>query len=349
MRLLSFSSLAILSLLWVTAVRADHHVETILDGLNNPCGVAIQPETGDVFVADSAAGKVVRVKDGKASDVIVEFPLGSYGKGPKFAIGPLGLLFLDKNTLVVGGGGAADGEETLSVFTIGDAGAEAKKADATEQTFKLEGKDELKGEGNFYAITRTETHVYVTCNGDDTKGWVARAAIKDGNRLENYERYIATKEATEVDAPVGIATSPDDASSKFIVVGQMGEINQEGDSLLTFYSEDKKMLLNLETGLNDITALAYSTKARGTRKQLYALDFSWLDTKQGGIFRLVDDGKGGVQAKKIAGLDKPTAMAFGADGVLYVTVIGTKEEGAEKEAGKLLKIAADSVDGEAAE
>ena len=48
-------------------------------------------------------------------------------------------------------------------------------------------------------------------------------------------------------------------------------------------------------------------------------------------------------------LDKPTAMAFGADGVLYVTVIGTKEEGAEKEAGKLLKIAADSVDGEAAE
>ena len=70
MRLLSFSSLAILSLLWVTAVRADHHVETILDGLNNPCGVAIQPETGDVFVADSAAGKVVRVKDGKASDVI---------------------------------------------------------------------------------------------------------------------------------------------------------------------------------------------------------------------------------------------------------------------------------------
>ena len=61
----------------------------------------------------------------------------------------------------------------------------------------------------------------------------------------------------------------------------MGEINQEGDSLLTFFSEDKKMLLNLETGLNDITALAYSTKARGARKQLYALDFSWRDTKQG--------------------------------------------------------------------
>ena len=349
MRQFSISSLAVLSLFWITSLRADHHVETILDGLNNPSGVAVQPETGDVFVADSAAGKIVRVKEGKASDVIVEFPLGSYGKGPEYAIGPLGLLFLDKNTLVVGGGGAADGEELLSLFTIGDAGAEAKKADAAEQTFKLEAKDELKGEGNFYAITRTETHIYVTCNGDDTKGWVARATIKDGNRLENYERYLATKEATEVDAPVGIATSPDDASSKFIVVGQMGEINVEGDSLLTFYGEDKKMLLNLETGLNDITALAYSTKARGSRKQLYALDFNWLDTKKGGIFRLVDDGKGGVQAKKIAALDKPTAMSFGAEGVLYVTVIGTKEEGSDKAGGKLLKIAADSVDGEVSE
>ena len=40
------------------AVAADESkVEEVLGGLTNPCGIAIQPETGHVFVSDSAAGR----------------------------------------------------------------------------------------------------------------------------------------------------------------------------------------------------------------------------------------------------------------------------------------------------
>ena len=34
-------------------------VKTVVERLNNPCGIAIQPETGHVFVSDSGALRVL--------------------------------------------------------------------------------------------------------------------------------------------------------------------------------------------------------------------------------------------------------------------------------------------------
>ena len=101
-----------------SALAADPKVETVLEGLINPCGVAIQPDTGVVFVSDSGAGKVVKVVGGKAVDVIANSPKDLYGKGPKYDVGPLGIAFFDKNTLVVGDGGYVDGKEFVRVFTL---------------------------------------------------------------------------------------------------------------------------------------------------------------------------------------------------------------------------------------
>ena len=54
----------------------------------------------------SGAGRIVRIElsTGKVEDVITGFKQDVYGKGPMYDIGPLGLAFLDANTLVVGGG-----------------------------------------------------------------------------------------------------------------------------------------------------------------------------------------------------------------------------------------------------
>ncbi len=318
------------ALLSLSTALADHHVETVLTGLDNPCGVTVQPETGHIFVSDSGAGKIVRVVDGKAQDVITDFPIDVYGKGPKYNVGPLGMVFLSKDTLVVGGGGLKDGEELLRVYKVPAAGGKAIKASAMAKSYKLAATDEIKGEGNFYALAKNKSFVYVTCNGDETKGWVSRARIKDGS-LGKFKRFLATKEATEVGAPVGVAISPRGE----LVVGQMGEISVEGDGLLTFYNaKSGKMLLNLETGLSDITALAYSPKG-----QLYALDFMWTNTAEGGLFQMIskkDGDKQTVTTKRLMKLDKPTAMVFGTKGELYITVIGTSEGG--KKGGKLIRI-----------
>jgi DNA-binding beta-propeller fold protein YncE len=321
----------------LAAAAQDAKVETVVGGLSNPCGVAVQPETGHVFVADSAAGRVVRVVDGKLEDVITGFPKDVYGKGPFYDIGPLGLVFLDKNTLVVGDGGFKDGEEFIRLYAVPEAGKPAINfdTDAKSKSGPLAAADGVVGEGNLYALAATKSAIYVTCNGDDTKGWVAKIDVT-GSKLGNLERFIATKEAVEVDAPVGITIS----ERGEIVVGQMGEINKPHDSLLTFYSAKTGMkIMNLETSLNDITAVAYSPKS----KLLYATDFAWMAATEGGLFRLDADQKNtatSVKAVKIAGLDKPTAMAFAPDGTLYITVVGPKkaDENAPKE-GSLVKIA----------
>ncbi len=308
---------------------ADDKLETVISGLDNPCGLAFQPETGHIFVADSGASRVIRVVDGKAEEVIVGFPVDVYGKGPMYNIGPLGLAFIDKNTLVVGGGGKPDGEELLRVYTVPEVGQPAIQADKMDVSFTLPEEGEMKGEGNFYGLAIKGNHIFVTCNGDDTKGWVSRATITDG-KVTGFERFLATKEATEVDAPVAVTISPRGE----LVIGQMGEINIPSDGLLTFYNANNgKMLLNLETGLHDITGLVYSPQG-----QLYATDFAWIDNAAGGLFHLISkvvEGQQSIEAKKIASLDKPTAMAFGPDGALYITVIGSSEGDAKE--GKLLK------------
>lgn len=297
-------------------------MSVIVGDLDNPCGIAIQPETGAIFVSDSGASRIVKIVDGKVEPVITDFPVDIYGKGPKYNIGPLGLLFLDQNTLVVGGGDLIDGEEKLRVYDLKDAKLPIKADQMKTSSVLAAAGEEVKGEGNFYALAKTADAIYITSNGDDNKGWVAKAAYK-GVDVSAIERYLATKEATQVDAPVGVTISPRGE----LVIGQMGEITVPNDSLLTFYdANSKEMLLNLKTNLHDITSLAYSN-----RGQLYALDFAWSDTKQGGLFQLLADGDG-VKTKKIVALDKPTAMAFDADGSLYITVIG------EEKKGQLLKI-----------
>ena len=326
----------LMSLLAASSSQADVKTETVVGKLTNPCGVAVQPGTGHVFVADSGAKRVIRVVDGKAEDVIVDFPLDVYGKGPMFDIGPLGLAFVDADTLVIGGGGNVDDKELLRVYTVPKAGSPAIKASDMKASFGLEANEDLKAEGNYYGVAVGKGGIYVTCNGDDTKGWVAKADVKK-NEVSNFRRFIATKEATEVDAPVAVTMSPRGE----VVVGQMGEITVPEDGLLTFYNaKEGKMLLNLETGLSDITGLAYSPK----NGLLYATDFAWPGTDKAGLFRLDKDGqkkKVSIKVKQVTKLDKPTALAFAKDGTLYVTVIETVEGNNE---GKLLKIAADQLD-----
>ena len=71
-RITAVTTVAVLMAM-TSLVLAEPKVETVAEGLTVPCCVAIQPGTGHVFVADSAAGRVVRIVDGKVEDVIVDF------------------------------------------------------------------------------------------------------------------------------------------------------------------------------------------------------------------------------------------------------------------------------------
>jgi DNA-binding beta-propeller fold protein YncE len=315
-------------------------ITTVLDGLHNPCGVAVQPGTGHVFVSDSGAGRIVRITKSGSEDAITGFPADAYGKGTyeeqtKFDIGPLGLAFLDKNTLVVGGGGHKDGSELLRIYEVPAAGKSIKAKQMKHSLGPIPAGDaSVKGEGNFYGIATDGKSIFVTCNGDDTKGWVSKVDIKNG-KPGKLTPFIKTKEATELDAPVGVTTNKEG----HLVVGQMGEITVANDSLLSFYdAASGDSLMNLKTGLHDIASLAYNPKSG----RLYAVDFAWGEhSADGGVFRLdskIVDGKQTIEAVKVAKLDKPAAVAFGPNGAMYIAVFGSPEKGSNKKPGKLIKI-----------
>lgn len=310
-------------------------VKTLVTNLENPSGIAIQEGTGHVFVA-SRYGIYRYDAKGKTVDLeIAGYPTDIYGKGPKYNVGPLGLAFLSKDQLVVGDGSRPDGSELVRIYKVGDKPvAKWAKEDTAAQTLGpiKAGPKTAKGEGNFYGVATGGGDIFVTCNGDDTKGWVAKSVVKDG-KAGPLELTIATKEATKVDAPVAITFSLD---GKQLVIGQMGEMNVANDSLLTFYDpKTGKLTKSLKTGLSDIAGLAYSPKT----KKLYATDFSWVDTKKGGLFELKIDGDK-VTAEKIVSLDKPAAIAFDKDGNLYLSSFGTQGKDAEKSPGSLAMIKA---------
>jgi DNA-binding beta-propeller fold protein YncE len=308
--------------------------------LDNPSGVAIQPGTGHVFVAErrgvvrffqkpGAAG--AQPTRGRAMEVS-GFASDIYGKGPMYDIGPLGLAFKDAQHLVVGDGSRVDGQELARIYKVGETPPEKPAAeDSAVHTLGPVGPGEAsaKGEGNFYGVAATSSFIFFTSNGDDTKGWILRATMEKG--LGPLTPFIATKEKLGVDAPVGVTIGP----SGDLVVSQMGEMNVPNDSLLTIYHpQTGELKAKYETGLHDIAGLAYSP-ATG---KLYAVDFAWVDTKQGGLFELTIEGDK-CTARKVTELDKPTAIAFDPQGNAYITAFGTAEAGSDTKPGVLLRVA----------
>ncbi len=329
---LFLSKAVIVTGLAATASAADPAVKVVAEGLMNPSGVAVQPDTGHVFVASHAGVHRLDPKSGKLTAEITGYPdpTDIYGKGPKYAIGPLGLAFLDKTTLIVGDGSRVDGEELVRVYKVGTTPAAApQKETAAAVTLGPIAPCEKspKGEGNFYGVATNGSKIAVTCNGDDTKGWIAISS-KTGDKWGALDLSIATKEAVNVDAPGPVAYSAD---GKDLVIGQIGEVNQAGDSLLTIYGPDGKLKAKVELGLNDIAGLAAHPKSG----KWFATDFSWVDASKGGLFAIDPKAGAGKAATKIVGLDKPAGCAFDADGNLYITVFG-KADGTPT--GQIVKV-----------
>lgn len=328
------AGVAVAAALTLTAGASGAEHKVVASGLDNPTGVAVQPETGHVFVASHAGVHRLDPDSGKLTAEITGYPTDVYGKGPKYNIGPLGLAFIDAHHLVVGDGSRPDGEELVRVYRVGSepAAEPQKESDALYTLGPIPAGDQtVKGEGNFYGVATNGKRIFVTCNGDDTKGWVASAPVRDG-KPGKLKLTIATKEATEVDAPGPVTFT---RQGKAVIVGQIGEVNQAGDSLITIYSQAGKLTRRLTTPLNDVAGLAWSGSGK-----LYATDFSWVDASKGALYRLMLGKKDATEAKarKILDLDKPTGIAFDADGNAYIAVFGTAAEGSDKPAGQIIKV-----------
>lgn len=328
-------------------------VETVLTGLHGPRGVAVRPgesaEPYEVFVSDTLAGRIIRMRSDQAStstEVITGFPQGveaTAGKGPFAAFGPLGLLFLDRDRFVVcvGGGNAA-----VRLYELSDQ-AGPQSADGMKQQIELSVADgERKPDaGGILALARTHSNdhvsdmLIVSSAGDEKEGAFWTIPVRAGT-LGEIKPFAAANPGEEHPAagrrPAAIAVS----EQGFIVVAATTTAENGRGNRLTYYNPmDASTVMHLPVDLRHIVGLAFSPKTGN----LYAVDLGAGNAADGGVYRIDDIGEPGkpaCAAVKTAEAIHPTALAFGPDGALYVTAFGSAD-GSNTNGGVLLRILGD--------
>lgn len=331
---------ACLALLLADTALGAWESKLVVGELHLPTAVAVQPDTEHVFVAESARGRVIRVVEGVASEVITELPSDSQASPPR---GPQGLLFLDAQTLVVAGMGPPEQPSGLLLFRVPSPGSppltprDAVRVDAAQDAAPPL-REDLGG------LLRTRTGVLVGTTGSAAQGWVLRAESKPSEdssapaSLGSLQRFVDAGRAADVPGPVCLAVSPRGE----LVVGHAGLLGTPGDSRVTlFRASDQKRLLTLSAGLHDLVGLCYSSaQSPAAAPLLYAIDAGAASPEAAGLYRLdatFRNNTQAIQATRVLPLERPASIAAGPDQGFYVTTLGPANAEAAK-AGRLLQL-----------
>jgi DNA-binding beta-propeller fold protein YncE len=165
--------------------------------------------------------------------------------------------------------------------------------------------------------------------GDDGSAPVWKAPLKAGT-LGKLELFRSNEPRGESTLPAAIAVTP----QGYVLTSQQDATDSQASRLKFVNPLDGKTALQLTVNLREITGLAYSPN----RALLYAVGFESRERRRGGVYR-IDAGEPGQPAAvvKVADVERPTAVAFGPDGALYVTSLGASDDSEPAAGGVLLK------------
>ena len=310
-------------------------VETIAENLHLPFAVTVRPRKSEVFVAESGAGKVLRIINGVPQDCIRGFAVGEVvrktgARETKFKCGPASLHFINDKYLVVGTAGQKDfGKDALHIFKIAAASEKYQEVSNSLSSKSVPERRSEVAEGQFFDLVHSDNYLFTIGRGNEKAGWLIRASLKDEGKFSTIRRFTEINKVAETINPTAIAMSPRGE----LVVASSGKSTESTDTVVSFFSMTSRkciLLQNFKVDLPDIISIRYSPAG-----DLYVLAFNWQNPTEGGLYKLVS-GETGMEckARQIVKLHGPTAMAFDASGNLFITV--TNGLGSKK--GQLLKV-----------
>ena len=305
--------------------KAEIKPELLVENLETPTGLAIAPQSGDVLIATRYG--VYRYQP-KPHSIAIEVEgydvVATMGEDGQFEIGPLSLDFYGDSELVVGDGSKPAGEEIVQTFEIGlePRGDDPQIQD--QDTVKTAGPvpaDVAGGEGagNFVGVAVGDAGIFVSTSGTTPKGWILKIPVKpeEDGAFGEIEPGIATADVAGVGGPGPLAWDADE----HLVVGLWGGPDRGDDAIGVFDVETGELVKKYDVEIGEFGGMAYSPS--GT---LYVTDMGLSDAEAGGLYKVTFDGDAAT-AERVIPLDKPAAVMFDADGKLYLTTLGTPEEG----------------------
>lgn len=302
-------------------------VETVLEDLDGPTAVAIRPDgtagSYEVFVAESGARRVIKVDSGKPSEiveVITGFPESSDREVSDQVGNPRSLLFVDRERLATV---IADEPGEIRLFELSDA-KDAVAADQPKQVVTLDVPEGEAGErsdaGTAIARTRANDAVsdllLVACGST-----VRQISLRAGTFGK-----LAALDAGSAPMLSSKATALAVGEQGYVVVAEE-EARSRNSAIVFLNPKSGKAVLRVKSNLREIKGLAYCPKSGG----LYAIGRSDGAGGKDGVFRIDDNGRPSsersVVGMQIADVTRPTALVFGTDDSLYVTLLGTANDG----------------------
>lgn len=294
----------------VTGVEA----RELASGLNNPSFVTFHPRTGLPMVCDTGNGRVVTIKNGKASDFIAEFKT-EYWKvlsedKKLYKLGPLAAIWADDDTFIVSDSGHPDGEDKLVFYD-----AEGNKTGESNTIGATSDDPKDKGEGNFTGFSMVGDTLYLCGQGSDAKTWVLKCDVK-ARKLGLA--FSADEHGIDVNSPM--QTLPWRGNLLVLYSGKGGF--DDGTIVEWDLKTGEPVNQWRMVGIKDPMGLA---QIPDSENEFVVTDNNWdlESVKDGALYRVKLEDKGQYSYEEIAGkLKGPVHCAFGPDGRLFVTLLG---------------------------
>jgi hypothetical protein len=309
-------------------VTSTYTVETILDGLDHPCGLTIRPGgpksvAAELFLAERGAGRILKMATdmpGVVKEVIVGLPTLEFNNAssddppdstllnsasPEVSLpgkgGPLGLLFLTHSKLLVYCPGKS-GNQFLNVYQLPteDSVLTADQTDYRTGSGVFGSGDWPQGEGGcFCGLAMNGEALFVSSGGKD-QGRVFKASL-EANRPTDLRPFLPAKAKTPLTQLIQAGLSGPTVSGP-TVYGPTGmainprprfqylAVGQMGN--LGDSRDSRLAFYSSKSGrlaMNITTGLHDLVDLSYTAEgTLYGIDLAWQVEAGGGIFRLDD-------------------------------------------------------------